>query len=139
MADQILGPVDCLAVEFPGGVVDADPLERIDQMVDAGTIDVLDLEFISKGSDAAVRKVALEDIQVAGDVDITAWGGAPSGLLDESDIAKVGASIAQGSVAGILVYKNVWAVPFLAALDRGRARLVGWERIGSEDLQAAVV
>ena len=138
MADRILGPVDCLAVEFPRGVVEAAALERLDQLGSDGTIDVLDLEFISKDSDGSVRKVGLDEIEYAGDVDIAAWAGASSGLLDDSDVAQIGASITAGSLAGILVYENVWALPLLATLDQGEGRVVGWQRIASDDLQAAV-
>ncbi|MBV9337179.1 MAG: hypothetical protein JO243_14950, partial [Solirubrobacterales bacterium] len=46
--------------------------------------------------------------------------------------------IEPGSLAGILVYENVWAVPMWTALDRSNARLVGAGRIGADDLIAAL-
>ena len=56
------------------------------------------------------------------------WG-LSSGLLDQSDIDQVAAAIEPGSLAGILVYENVWAVPMWTAIDRSSARLVGAGRI----------
>jgi hypothetical protein len=47
-------------------------------------------------------------------------------------------AIEPGSLAGILVYENVWAVPLMTALDRSSARLVGADRIVVHDLVTAL-
>jgi hypothetical protein len=107
-------------------------------LVERGTVRVLDLEFIAKAADGSVRKVALGDVEHGGDVDVTRWDGASSGLLDQSDIDEVAAVIEPGSLAGILVYENVWAVPLMTALDRSTARMVGSGRIVVEDLLTAL-
>lgn len=138
MSDDVLGPIDYLAVEWPGGHVTGEGFELLLDLVQRDVIRVLDLEFIAKSSDGSVRKVALADVEHGGDVDVTMWDGASSGLLDQSDIAEVAAVIAPGSLAGILVYENLWAVPIWTALDRSAARLVGSGRIGSDDLIAAL-
>jgi hypothetical protein len=39
-----------------------------------------------------------------------------------------------GSLGGILVYENTWAVPLIAAVDRNGDRIVGHGRIGADDL-----
>ena len=138
MPSDILGPVDCIAVEFPGGVVTGVGFRLVMKMVRAGAIRVLDLRFIARAADGSVSQVALKDIEHGGDTDITVWDGAASGLLDESDFAQVAASISPGSLAGILVYENTWAVPLLTALDESSARLIGWERVGVTDVVAAL-
>jgi hypothetical protein len=138
MPSDILGPVDCIAVEFPDGVVTGLGFRLVTKMVRAGTIRVLDLQFIARAEDGSVSRVALKDIEHGGDTDITVWDGAASGLLDDSDFAQVAASISPGSLAGILVFENTWAVPLLTALDESTARLIGWERIGVTDLVAAL-
>ena len=138
MPSDILGPVDCIAVEFREGVVTGVGFRLVLKMVRAGAIRVLDLQFIAKARDGSVSRVALKDVEHGGDIDITVWDGAASGLLDESDLGQVAASISPGSLAGILVYENTWAVPLLTALDESSARLIGWERIGVTDLVAAL-
>lgn len=135
---DILGPVDCIAVEFQGGVITGVGFRLVMKMVRAGAIRVLDLEFIAKDADGSLSRVALKDVVHGGDTDITVWDGAASGLLDEDDFAQVGAAIAPGSLAGILVYENAWAVPLLTALDESTARLIGWERIAADDVLAAL-
>ena len=138
MADNILGPIDYLAVEFPGGQITGKGFALVMDLVTSGTVRVLDLEFVLKAEDGTVSKVALSDLEHAGDVDVTVWDGAASGLLDADDIAEVAAAVEPGSLAGILVYENTWAVQVMTALDQSRARLIGWDRIGADVLMAAL-
>jgi hypothetical protein len=132
--DDVLGPIDYLAVEWPGGHVTGEGFQLLLDLVDRDIVRVLDLEFVAKAADGSVRKVALGDVEHGGDVDVTMWDGASSGLLDQSDLDEVAAVIEPGSLAGILVYENLWAVPLMTALDRSSARMVGNGRIVVEDL-----
>jgi hypothetical protein len=136
--DDVLGLVDYLAVEWPGGHVTGEGFQLLLDLVDRDTIRVLDLEFIAKAADGSVKKVELADVEHGGDVDVTRWDGASSGLLDQSDVDEVAAVIEPGSLAGILVYENLWSVPLMTALDRSSARMVGNGRIVVEDLLAAL-
>lgn len=138
MDDDVLGPVDYLAVEWPGGLITGEGFELLLGLVDRGIVRVLDLEFIARAADGTVSKVALGDVRHGGDVDVTMWEGASSGLLDQSDVDEVAAVIEPGSIAGIMVYENLWAAPLMAALDRSSARLVGDGRIVVEDLITAL-
>ena len=136
--DDVLGPIDYLAVEFPGGHITGEGFALVLDLVQRGLIRVLDMVFVARAADGTVSRVKLGDVEHGGDVDITRWEGASSGLLDESDRQEVGAAIEVGSLGGILVYENLWAVPLMAALDRNAARLIGSGRIGADDLLAAL-
>jgi hypothetical protein len=138
VTDHILGPIDYLAVEFPGARITGEGFGLLMDLVQRGTVRVLDLEFVMKADDGSVSKVALRDLEHGGDIDATVWDGAASGLLDEADLAEVAAAVEPGSLAGILVYENTWAVPLMSALDRGSARLVGWDRISAAAVAAAL-
>ncbi|MGO9751462.1 MAG: DUF6325 family protein [Solirubrobacteraceae bacterium] len=104
----MLGPIDYLAVEWPGGDVTGEGFRLLADLVDRGIVRVLDLAFIAKSADGSVRKIALDEVRHAGEIDVTRWEHAPSGLLDQSDIDQVAAATAPDSLAGILVYENVW-------------------------------
>ena len=138
MSDDVLGPIDYLAVGWPGGHVTGEGFRLLLDLVERGIIRVLDLDFIAKAADGTVRRVALGDVEHGGEVDATMWAGKSSGLLDQSDIDEVAAAIEPNSLAGILVYENLWAVPMWTALDRSSARLVGAGRIHGDDLLAAL-
>ena len=64
--------------------------------------------------------------------------GVSSGLLGEDDIEEASSVLRPDSSAGILVYENVWAGPFAAALRRGGGQLVASGRIPVQALIAAV-
>ena len=78
------------------------------------------------------------DVDGDGQLDLAVFEGASSGLLDDDDLADAGGVLEPGSSAGILVYENVWAAPFAAALRRGGGQLVASGRIPVQALLAAV-
>jgi hypothetical protein len=136
--DDALAPIDYLALEFPDGHVTGDAFQSVMDLTHSGTIRVLDLEFLAKSADGVVRKVALDSVSDAIGVDVTLWQGADSGLLDPSDFEVVASAIAPGSMAGILIYENVWAAPLIATIEHSGAHVVGDGRIAVEDLVAAL-
>jgi len=133
-SSEFLGPVDFLAVEFPSGRMIGSGFRILRGLVDAGTIVVLDLEFVLKTSDGSVSRLSLDDVSVDSGEDVSAWAGSFSGILDESDLAMVAESIAPGSLAGVLVYENAWAAPIMAEITASGARLLGSGRIDTDDL-----
>ncbi len=137
MGDTILGPIDYLAVEWPGGKVTGEGFRLLMDLVDHEVVRVLDLLFIAKDADGKVSTVDVADVEHSEALDQRLWG-TSSGLLDQSDIDEVAAAIGPESLAGILVYENVWAVPMWTALDRSSARLVGAGRIPAGDLIAVL-
>jgi len=53
-------------------------------------------------------------------------------------VANVAAAMDPGSVAGVLVYENLWAAPFGAAMRRAGGQLIANGRIPVQALIAAV-
>jgi hypothetical protein len=137
MGDTVLGPIDYLAVEWPDRHVTGEGFRLLMDLVDSGIVRVLDILFIAKDADGSVSKVRVADVEHSEALDERLWG-LSSGLLDQSDIDQVAAAIEPGSLAGILVYENVWAVPMWTAIDRSSARLVGAGRVVADDLIAAL-
>ncbi len=133
-----LGPVDYLVVEFPGSRMTGEGLPLLVELVERGIIRILDLVFVKKESDGTIRGVELADMDGDGDLDLAVFEGASSGLLDDGDIADAGGVLEPGSSAALLIYENVWAAPFAAALRRGGAQLVAHGRIPVQGLLAAV-
>jgi hypothetical protein len=133
-----MGPIDYLVVEFPGSRMTGEGLPLLVDLVDRGLIRILDLVFVRKGADGHVAAVQVADVDGDGELDLTVFEGASSGLLDEGDLADGGSVLQPGSSAGILVYENLWAAPFAAALRRGGGQLVASGRIPLEALLEAV-
>jgi len=133
-----MGPIDYLVVEFPGSRMTGEGLPLLVDLADRGIIRILDLVFVRKEMDGSVSGMALADLDSDGELDLTVFEGAASGLLDASDVDDAGSVLAPGSSAGILVYENRWAAPFAAALRRSGGQLVSSGRIPVQAILAAL-
>jgi hypothetical protein len=133
-----LGPIDFLVVEFPGSRMTGEGLPLLVDLVDRGIIRVLDLVFFTKADDGSVAVLEIADLDGDGTLDLAVFEGASSGLLGEDDVNEAAAAVEPGSSAGLLVYENVWAAPFAAAIRRGGGQLVAQGRIPVQALIAAL-
>ncbi|SES48151.1 hypothetical protein SAMN04487983_106724 [Streptomyces sp. yr375] len=124
-----MGPIDYLVVEFPGNRMTGEGLPMLVDLVDRGLIRILDLMFVRKEEDGSLVGLEIADLTGDGALELAVFEGVSSGLLGEDDIQEAGAALRPGSSAGILVYENLWAAPFAAALRRGGAQLVASGRI----------
>ncbi|MGN8245622.1 DUF6325 family protein [Cellulomonas soli] len=133
-----VGPIDYIVVEFPGSKMTGEGLPIIVDLVDRGIIRLLDLAFFKKELDGTVSGLVLADLDLDGELDLMVFEGASSGLLGPDDIEQAGAALAPGSSAGILVYENTWAGPFVTALRHGGAEVVASGRIPADEVIAAL-
>lgn len=137
-AVEQMGPVDYLVIEFPGNKMNGEGLPLLVDLVDRGIVRILDFAFVTKESDGSIHATALTDLDGDGDLDLTVFDGASSGLLDEGDIAEAGGVLQPNCSAAVLVYENVWAAPLAVALRRSGAQMVASGRIPVQALLAAV-
>ncbi|WP_254708013.1 DUF6325 family protein [Streptomyces lunaelactis] len=133
-----MGPVDYLVVEFPGNRMTGEGLPLLVDLVERQIIRILDLTFVRKELDGSVTALEIADIDGDGKLDLTLFEGASSGLLGEDDLQDAATVLEPGNSAGIIVYENVWAGPFAAALRRGGAQLVASGRIPVQALLASL-
>jgi hypothetical protein len=133
-----IGPIDYIVIHFPGSRMTGEGLPLLVDLVDRGIIRILDFAFVTRGGDGTVAGVALSDLDGDGELDLTVFEGASSGLLDQSDLDEVGTLLEPGDSAGVLVYENRWAAPFAAAVRRGGGQLVAAGRIPVQAILAAL-
>jgi hypothetical protein len=137
--DIELGPIDYLVVEFPAGSnPDGSALHHLVDLTDRGIIRVLDLGFVRRNEDGTVVGININDMGLSGEVDITLFESASSGLLNEEDLSDAGAVLQPGCAAAVLLYENTWAAPFASALRRNGAQLVANGRIPVQAMLAAL-
>jgi hypothetical protein len=133
-----LGPVDFLAVGFPGGRLTSAGFEHLLSLADQGVVDILDMEFITKDADGSSKKVDVWEFAVPEGVDLSAWAGASSGLLDDSDVAEISAAMEPGSVAVVVIYENRWALGLVDTWRRDGARLIASGGLPADEIVAAL-
>lgn len=136
--DDQLGPVDFLAIEFPGGRLTAAGFDQLLSLADQGVVDILDMEFIAKNADGTSKKIDVWEFAVPEGVDLSTWAGASSGLLDDSDIGEISAALQPGSVAVVVIYENRWVLGLVDAWRRDGARLIAEGGLSAADILAAL-
>jgi Family of unknown function (DUF6325) len=136
--ERALGPIDYLVVEFPSSKMTGKAFPLLVDLVDRGLIRILDLIFVRREADGSIVGLTVADLDHDGQLDFAVFEGAASGLLSPEDLEEAAGVIEPGKAAGILVYENVWAAPFAAALMESGAQLVASGRIPVPDVMAAL-
>jgi Family of unknown function (DUF6325) len=133
-----LGPVDFVIVEFPAGKADftGEMAEELVRLVDAGTIRLIDVLILTKDEDGAIEAMELSDLDNLGPLERLEADLAE--LLAEEDVVNLAAAMEPGSVAGVLVYENLWAAPFASAARRAGGQLIANGRIPIQAIIASL-
>lgn len=133
-----LGPVDYIVVEFPAGAshFSGEIVEELIRLVDAGLIRVVDALILIKGDDGSIDVTELSDLDDLGELEALETQLAE--LLAEDDIVHLAAAMDPGSVAGVLIWENLWAAPFGAAARRAGGQLIASGRIPIQAIIAAI-
>ncbi len=133
-----LGPVDFLILEFPAGHQNftGESAAELFKLHDAGIIRVMDLLVLLKNEDGSVDAIELEDMEQAGDLarleaDLVE-------TLAADDVVNLAAAMSPGSVAGVVVYENLWAAPFASSVRRAGGQLLADGRIPIQAIIAAI-
>jgi hypothetical protein len=138
MTEPDVGPIDYLAVEFPGAKLTGDALAELIDLTERGIIRVLDLRVAVVREDGEFAVVALTDLDADGELDLAVFSGVESGLLDDDDLAHGASLVDAGDAVAVLLYENTWAGPFVSALRRQGAEVVASGRIPADQVVAAL-
>jgi hypothetical protein len=136
MTEQNVGPIDYLALEFPQAKVTGEGMAILLDLVDRGIIRILDLRFVMRAPDGSFSAVAVSDLDGDGVLDLAVFEGVESGLLDDDDLEQAASLIAPGSAAGLLVYENTWAGPFVTAMRKAGGEVLAGGRVPATDVIA---
>jgi uncharacterized membrane protein len=133
-----VGPVEYVVVAFPGNKFTGKIAPALADLVEAGTIRVMDLAFVTKDADGTVAGFELTDLdqdeaRVFDDV-----SGDGLDLISAEDLAAVGEELEPNSSAAMLVWENVWATKFAEAVREADGELLDHDRIPHEVIQAAI-
>ena len=137
--DEEMGPIDIVVIGFPPGApMTGEAVPLLMDLVDKGTIRVLDVMFVTKNEDGTIAGFDATDLSSKGVGDFRAFEGASSGLLGDDDMGTAAEALDPGSAAVLLVYENRWAAPFANAVRRNGGQLLATQRIPIEDVAAAL-
>ena len=132
-----IGPVEYIVVGFPGNQFKGEIAPALGDLVDAGTIRIIDIAFAGKdenGDLVAFELSALDpDVQQA----LEKLGAEPSGLFNEEDLTAVAETLYPGSSAAVLAWENVWAKSVAGAIRDAGGELYDYDRVPHEVVVAA--
>ena len=133
-----LGPVDYLVVEFPAGQqhFSGEIANALGDLIENQTVRLLDLLVLSKGDDGSIDAMELEDLAQLDDLRVAETQLAD--ILAADDVTHLAAAMEPGSVAGVLVWENLWAAPFAAAARRAGGQLIASGRIPIQAIAASI-
>lgn len=138
MTELDVGPIDYLALEFPGARLEGEGFAALVDLTERGIIRILDLVVATVADDGSFAVVALADLDGDGALDLAVFEGVQSGLLDPDDVAQSAALVQPGNAVGLLLYENTWAGPFVTAMRNAGAEVIASGRIPADDVVAAL-
>ena len=132
-----IGPVDYLIVAFPGNQFRGEIAPALADLVDAGTIRIIDIAFVTKTADGDVAALELTELDPEVRQALETVGIEVSGLLSDEDLIATGEELEPDSSAALLVWENVWARDVAQAMRDAGGVMVAFERVPHDIVQAA--
>jgi hypothetical protein len=130
-----IGPVEYIIVGFPGNKFTGEIAPELIALVESGTVNVLDLIFIGKDGDGTVLAFEIDELdEIAGFGELEGEFG---GLISPEDIEFAAAQLEPNSSAALLLWEDVWAAPFAAAVRNAGGVVLQGARIPHELIEPA--
>lgn len=133
-----MGPVDYIVVGFENDRLRGEAFPLLIDLVDRGVIRILDLAFIRKDDDGRMTILSQVDLERMQVLEAVLFEGVASGVLGPEDLEEAAQALDPGTSAGVLVYENVWAAPFAAAVRRAGGQVAATGHIPIQELVAAL-
>ena len=133
-----IGPVEYLIVAFPGNQFKGEIIPALADLVEAGTIRLIDLAFVMKDADGAVVTAELGDLDSEVFKAFDALSPETMGLLNEEDLAAAGEELDPNSSAALLVWEDTWATTLRDAIVNAGGEVLDLERVPYQVVNAAI-
>jgi hypothetical protein len=131
-----IGPVEYIIVGFEGNNFNGRIVPELAALVESGQIRILDLVFISKDAEGDLVAFEYDELdEFAGLGDST---NDSMGLLNDEDIEMAAEVLEPNTSAAFLVFEDLWAAPFAAAVRDSGGMLIAGERIPHQIVVEAI-
>jgi hypothetical protein len=107
VAEFEYGPAEFMVAQFDTDRPSSGVVQAILDLVESGTLRLLDLLFVERHEDGSIDVIELDQIgDEIGMVDVTLEA---SGLAGDEDVDQMGALLEPGSTGAIFVFEHLWA------------------------------
>jgi len=132
------GAIDWLLIEAPGHDLTGQLVSPLLDLVDQRLIRVLDALVLIKRSEGDFDALTTDELDTTTIGEIGELAGASSGLLSDEDAASVAETLSPDSLGLLIVYENLWSLPFATAARRAGGQLVARGHISTQAIIAAL-
>lgn len=132
-----IGPVDYAVIAFPGNQFRGEIGPALAELVEAGTIRIIDIAFVGKDADGQAMAFELMELDPEVQAGLEGAGIEVGGLLNEDDVMRTADSLEPDSSAALLIWENVWARKVAQAMRDAGGLLVTFDRIPHDVVQSA--
>lgn len=133
-----IGPVEYMAVSFPGNKFTGEIVPALKELVDSGTVRIIDLAFVVKDAEGNVAGMEVEELDSDAGKAFAALQAEIGDLVNADDLQAVGEVLEPNSSAAVLVWEDVWAAKLAKAIRDAGGVLLDLERVPHEVVQAAL-
>lgn len=135
--EEHLGPVEIIAFELPTDSA-AEPWDALLAAVDDHLIRILDLEFLHRTAEDEAEVLDADSLPEAIGLELPAFAGSSSGLLDEQDIVDLLEEVTVGSTLAVLLVEHLSLLPVIRSFENHGANLVIAGPVSGDDLAQAL-
>ena len=133
-----MGPVEYVLIAFPGNRFKGEIVPAVAELVDDGTVRIIDVAFIKKdaeGNTTMFEYDMLDDVLAFGFADVDGEAG---GVLNDEDLELVAETLEPDSSAALIVWEHRWAARVAQAIRDAGGRIIASERVPDEVVEQAL-
>jgi Family of unknown function (DUF6325) len=132
------GAIDWLLIGAQGKEMTGALVPPLLDLVDRRLIRILDVLILVKRAEGDVDALTTADLDPNKVGDLGVLAGASSGVLDAEDAAEAAALMAPNSIGLLIVYENLWSIPFAVAARKAGGQLLAQGHIPTQAIVAAL-
>jgi hypothetical protein len=131
------GAVEFVVIGFGGTQIDPALAPALREQVERGTIRIIDLLFLQKDADGAVRSFEIDEVDTTHPH--AAFSGiaqSMDGLIAPADVIDISNDMPAGTTVLIVLFEHLWLRDLRATVERSGGQLMLDERIPGEIVDA---
>jgi Family of unknown function (DUF6325) len=133
-----VGPIDVVIIGFPGNKFSGQIAPAIMELVESGTIRVIDLLFVMKDANGVVLTIDAADLDPDTGPSFMAINVIQPGALGPEDADEIAEDLAANTSALLIAFENAWAAKFVEAVRAADGFVIDQIRIPSDVTEAVV-
>jgi hypothetical protein len=133
-----VGPVDVMIIGFPGNKFTGRIVPALMELVDSGTVRVIDLLFVMKDEDGVVTTIEASDLDAEVGPGFLGIDVTQPGALGPEDADEVNEDLAPNSSTLLIAFENAWAAKMVDALEAADAVMIDQIRIPVDVVEAVL-